>query len=80
MLRRTSMASPTFRPLHLCLLLMALQAPLGAALPKAQGYVTDLAGVLDRSTRAEITALLRDTEQKTSAEIAVATVPSLDGT
>jgi uncharacterized protein len=80
MLRRASMTSPTFRLLHLCIPLLALPAALVAALPRAQGYVTDLAGVLDSNTRTEIRLLLRDTEQKTSAEIALATVPSLDGT
>jgi uncharacterized protein len=64
--------------LPVCLLLAAT-APLTAQLPKAQGYVTDLAGVLDSTARSEIESRLRSAEEKTSAEIAVATVSSLDG-
>src|SRR5262249_8266042 len=47
--------------------------------PKPQGYVNDFAGVLDASAKAQLAALVRDTEQKTTVEIAVATVSSLDG-
>jgi len=44
-----------------------------------QGYVTDLAQVLDPSTRAKLEALCTEVEQKTGAQIAVVTVKSLDG-
>jgi len=43
-----------------------------------QGYVTDLAGVVDEETKARIEALCTEVEQKTGAEIAVITVKSLD--
>jgi uncharacterized protein len=43
-----------------------------------QGYVTDLAGVVDEETRARIEALSTEVEQKTGAQIAVVTVKSLD--
>jgi uncharacterized protein len=44
-----------------------------------QGYVTDLAGVIDPTTRAKLEALATEVEQKTGAQIAVVTVKSLDG-
>jgi uncharacterized protein len=50
------------------------------ALPKPDGYINDFAGVLDAETRATLNARLRDVEAKTSSEIAVAIVTSLDGT
>jgi uncharacterized protein len=50
-----------------------------AAFPKAQGYVNDFAGILDSGVRATLDANLRATEQRTSAEVVLATVPSLDG-
>ncbi len=50
-----------------------------AEFPKAQGYVADTAHVLDEPTRAGLVSLLQATEQQTTAEIAVATVTSLDG-
>ena len=43
-----------------------------------QGYVTDLAGVVDEETTARIEALCTEVEQKTGAQIAVVTVKSLD--
>ena len=39
-----------------------------------QGFVTDRAGVIDAATRAKLTALLEELQQKTGAEIAVLTV------
>jgi uncharacterized protein len=41
------------------------------------GYVTDLAGVLDGATHQELEALLTELDQKTTAQVAVLTVPSL---
>lgn len=52
---------------------------LAAALPQPQGRVNDFAGVIDSATRAELTRLVQDVETRTSAEIAVVTVGSLDG-
>jgi uncharacterized protein len=65
--------------IRLGLLLLVLPVCLHAAFPKPAGYVNDGAGVLDVKTRTELGALLRDVEQQTTAEIALVTVPSLDG-
>ncbi len=46
---------------------------------RPQGYVTDLAGVIDAGTRAKLETLCAEVEQKTGAQIAVVTVRSLDG-
>jgi len=46
---------------------------------RAQGYVTDLAGVIDPATRQKIELLSTEVEQKTGAQIAVVTVNSLEG-
>ena len=47
--------------------------------PKAVGRVNDFANVIDPATEAEIDRQLDQLEQKTSSEIAVATIRSLDG-
>jgi uncharacterized protein len=59
--------------------LVAWRTTVSAALPDHTGYVTDLASVLDPATEAAIEAMLADVEQRTTAEIAVVTVRSLDG-
>ena len=46
---------------------------------RPQGYVTDLAGVIDPGTRQKIELLATEVEQKTGAQIAVVTVNSLEG-
>ena len=46
---------------------------------RPQGYVTDLAHVIDPATRAKLETLCAEVEQKTGAQIAVVTVDSLDG-
>jgi uncharacterized protein len=58
----------------------AAMAPVAAtqSLPKPTGRVNDLAGVIDPATEAEIDRRLDQLEQKTSTEIAVATVTTLD--
>ncbi len=72
------------RPLHV-IAVLALCASLfaGAAraadLPRPQGRVNDLAGVLDESTEAALRGMIELVEQDTKAEVAVVTVPSLDG-
>jgi uncharacterized protein len=48
-------------------------------LPKPSGHVNDFAEVLDASTRAALEQRLTEVETRTSSEIAVATVKSLDG-
>ena len=50
-----------------------------ASLPKPTGRVNDFAGLLSAPTRAALEQRLQDVETKTSSEIAVATVKSLDG-
>jgi uncharacterized protein len=69
-------------PKHLAgvaILIALVTAGAEAAFPKPRGKVNDFAGVLDTATAAELARLVRDTEARTSAEIAVVTVPSLDG-
>jgi len=46
---------------------------------RPQGYVTDLAGVIDPATRQKIELLATEVQQKTGAQIAVVTVNSLEG-
>ncbi len=46
---------------------------------RPQGYVTDLAHVIDPATKARLEELCAEVEQKTGAQIAVVTVNSLDG-
>ena len=50
-----------------------------APFPAPAGYVNDFARVLDPSSRRELETLLRDTEQRTSAEVVLVTVTSLNG-
>lgn len=50
-----------------------------ASVPKPTGRVNDFAGVLDASVEGEIDQLLADLERRTSSEVAVAVVTSLDG-
>jgi uncharacterized protein len=66
-----------------CLLLVVV-ACCGAQAEKipdihAQGYVTDMAHVVNPSTKASLEALCTEVEQKTGAQIAVVTVTSLEG-
>ena len=44
-----------------------------------QGYVSDFAGVLPATQRAELETFLADLDRQTGVEIAVVAVPSLDG-
>jgi len=44
-----------------------------------RGYVNDFAAILDDATVSLLEARLRETERDTSAEIAVVTIPSLEG-
>ena len=52
---------------------------LAQSLPKPAGRITDLAGVIDPATEEALDRALDQLEQKTSSEIAVATVESLNG-
>jgi uncharacterized protein len=46
---------------------------------RPQGFVTDLAQVIDPSTKTQLETLCAEVQQKTGAQIAVVTVDSLDG-
>jgi uncharacterized protein len=46
---------------------------------KPRGYVNDFAGVLSSTTKEQLTALCTEVDEKAHAQIAVATVKSLDG-
>ena len=50
-----------------------------SGLPKPDGYVNDFANLLNPQARAALDQRLRDVEAKTSSEVALATVTSLDG-
>jgi uncharacterized protein len=58
---------------------LTLTAILTAALPAPQGVVTDLAHILSEKGKQDATTRIRDVAEKTGAELAVATVTSLDG-
>jgi len=67
---------------YLALLLAALSACAFAEKIndiRPQGYVTDLAGVINPATRQKIELLATEVQQKTGAQIAVVTVNSLEG-
>ena len=65
--------------LWVCWLLVAGVLSAQPQFPAAAGRVNDFAGVLDAAVEAEIDQLLADLEGKTSSEVAVAVVSSLDG-
>ncbi|MEJ2202077.1 MAG: TPM domain-containing protein [Desulfuromonadaceae bacterium] len=67
---------------QLVLVLALLLAPLhvfALDVPRASGYVTDSAGLLSASTRLKIEHFLEGFERSDSTQIAVLTVPSLEG-
>ncbi len=45
----------------------------------ASGWVNDFAGIIDEGNKAKLTSLIGELNQKTSAEIAVVTLSSLEG-
>jgi uncharacterized protein len=49
------------------------------ALPAARGYVNDTAGLLSPETRAQVERFLADFERSDSTQIAILTIPSLEG-
>lgn len=57
-----------------CSLFMSPARGEDPAIPPPQGLVSDFAGVIDSSTRQQLTNLLRELQEKTGAEIAVVTV------
>jgi len=62
-----------------CWVLAAGLAFAQANLPKPMGRVSDFAGILDEATKAELDGQLDELERKTSSEVAVVVVKSLDG-
>lgn len=62
-------------------LLIAVSGAFGApAIPdRPQNYVSDIAGIIDDGVEAGLNRYLRELEQKTSAQIAVLTITSLEG-
>ena len=71
------------RSIGIALFVSALLVTVGRAEKVAdihpQGYVTDLAGVIDPATTQQLEALAYEVEQKTGAQIGVVTVKSLEG-
>ena len=63
----------------LALLITVASAHAQGTLPKPAGRVTDLANVIDAATEADLDRRLDQLEQQTSSEVAVVTVPSLNG-
>jgi len=61
------------------LLIIGAMTTVQAAVPQPAGYVTDLAGLLTSEQIASLDRLLSDYEQRTSNQIVVLTVKSLDG-
>jgi uncharacterized protein len=61
------------------LLTVLPSVPFAADFPKHTGYVNDFSNVLSPEVRTYLEELLRTTEAETTAEIALAVVPSLDG-
>ncbi|MHB8836075.1 MAG: TPM domain-containing protein [Candidatus Methylomirabilia bacterium] len=63
--------------------LIAIAAPLFAVGPPVPAmppnYVVDLAGVIDDGVEARTNALLRELEERTTAQVVVLTLPTLDG-
>ena len=56
--------------------LLAVGPPVPASPPN---YVVDLAGVIDDGVEARTNALLRELEQRTTAQVVVLTLPTLEG-
>jgi uncharacterized protein len=63
-----------------CLIACSVLSLAAQNLPKPAGRITDLANVIDAATEADLDQRLDQLEQQTSSEMAVVTVPSLDGT
>ena len=63
----------------LAALLLATAIASAAEVPFLTGRVTDNAGVLSEGTRGALSALLKAHEDSTGDQIAVLTIPTLDG-
>ncbi len=64
-------------------LAIAAAAPSFASLPEIPAvpsqYVVDLAGIVDNATKAQLDSSLRELEEKTTVQMIVLTIPSLNG-
>ena len=73
----------TFKTIFFIVLFWACPLSLPAVTPPIPAqptqYVVDLAGVIDAGTRARLNAMLHDLEAKTTAQMVVLTINSLDG-
>jgi uncharacterized protein len=66
----------------LLLILVSFAPPISAAVrvpPQPPNYVVDLAGIIDSNAEASLNSYLKELELKTSAQIIVLTITSLDG-
>lgn len=73
------MRSPRSLAFGLWLILLivpGLASAAGPDIPSPQGEVTDLVGILDGGTRQELTRLIREVRDRTTAEIAILIVPT----
>jgi uncharacterized protein len=62
------------------LCLFGVQARAGVELPaQPRTYVVDLAGIIDDGVKADLNRYLLELEQKTTAQMVVLTIPSLEG-
>lgn len=75
--------SKAFQKIVLILVIWAYPVALLAVTPplpaQPSQYVMDLAGVIDASTQARLNAMLKDLEAKTTAQVVVLTLNSLEG-
>ena len=62
-----------------CVIVLAAVSLAAQNLPKPAGRITDLANIIDSATESELDSRLNELERTTSSEVAVVTVPSLDG-
>lgn len=68
-----------FFPIFVASLALFAGISAGAQRLKPQGYVNDFAQVLSAQAKAKLENALKELEEKTTAEVAVVTVPSVEG-
>lgn len=61
------------------IMILSVATASGASYPQLTGFVTDNANMIDSSYESQITALAKQIEERTTVEIAVVTVESLEG-
>jgi len=76
---RSSVKSGRYRLLTFALCLLPCVLASAADYPRPQGYVSDFANVLDARSRQALENTLTEFERAHAIEIAIATVPSLNG-